>query len=143
MTQTLPPRLHELIEDFESFPDWEDRYEYLIELGFDVPDLPEEFRTEEHRVQGCTSQVWLVAQVDAGAQPPVMEFLADSDSQIVKGLVAILLKVYSGRSAEEIRSFPIEQLFAKLGLHQHLSRSRSNGLHAMVQRIRQLAEQVV
>jgi len=134
--------LDELVEDFEFLDAWEDRYRYIIELGDDLDQMPDGLKTEETRVQGCVSNVWLVLQVEPG-DPPRIRFVADSDSQIVRGLVAILLMLCSGRTAEEIRALDIESIFERLELGKHLSRSRSNGLHSMIKRIRRLAEEQV
>jgi len=131
--------IEELLGEFEDFDTWEERYRYIIELGAELDDLPPEFRTEEHRVQGCISNVWLVIAVQPN-DPPLIQFRADSDSQIVRGLVAILLMLCSGRPAKEILALDIESVFERLELRKHLSRSRSNGLHSMIKRIRTLAE---
>jgi cysteine desulfuration protein SufE len=132
--------IDELIEDFEFLDAWEDRYRYIIELGDALEEMPAELKTEEHRVLGCVSNVWLVVNVQPG-DPPTIHFAADSDSQIVRGLVAILLMVCSGRTAQEILAMNVESIFDRLELGKHLSRSRSNGLHSMIKRIRKLAEQ--
>ena len=132
--------LDELIEDFEFLDAWEDRYRYIIELGDALEDMLPELKTEENRVLGCVSNVWLVVNTQPG-DPPTIHFVADSDSQIVRGLVAILLMLCSGRSAREILAMDVESIFDRLELGRHLSRSRSNGLHSMIKRIRRLAEQ--
>jgi cysteine desulfuration protein SufE len=131
--------IDELLEEFEDFDTWEERYRYIIELGAALDDLPPELRTEEHRVQGCISNVWLLMDVRPG-NPPLIQFRADSDSQIVRGLVSILLMLCSDRPAQEILALNIESVFERLELRKHLSRSRSNGLHSMIKRIRTLAE---
>lgn len=132
----------ELLEDFEFIDQWQDRYRYIIELGDELDDMPEELKTEETRVQGCVSNVWLVLNAD-DENPPRIHFQADSDSQIVRGLVAILVMMCNGKTAKEILALDITQVFEKLELRRHLSRSRSNGLHSMIKRLRQLAEQQV
>jgi len=132
--------IDELVEDFEFLDAWEDRYRYIIELGDELEDMPADQKTEETRVQGCVSNVWLVIRTEPG-DPPTIHFVADSDSQIVRGLVAILLMLCSGRTAHEILSLDVERIFDRLELGKHLSRSRSNGLHSMIKRIRRLAEQ--
>lgn len=132
--------LDELVEDFEFLDTWEDRYQYIIEFGDDLEKMPEALKTEQNRVQGCVSNVWLVLTVQPG-DPPLIHFIADSDSQIVRGLVAILLMLCSGRPAREIQAMDIERIFERLELGKHLSRSRSNGLHSMIKRIRRLAEE--
>jgi cysteine desulfuration protein SufE len=131
--------IDQLIEDFESLEEWEERYQEIIDLGRQLPPLPEEYKTDAYKVRGCVSQVWLVPKV-SGAHPPVIEFMADSDAHIVKGLVAILLMVYSGKTPREILTVDIQRLFNKLDLASHLSPSRSNGFQAMVKKIRSIAE---
>lgn len=138
MGQTLT--VEELLEEFALFDDWNDRFQYIIELGDSLAELPEEFRVDANLVQGCQSRVWLKERVRPG-NPPVIEFAADSDSQIVKGLIAILVMLLSGRTAREILETDIEGVFERLDLKRHLSRSRSNGLSSMIKRIRVLARQ--
>ncbi|GIW94873.1 MAG: cysteine desulfuration protein SufE [Pirellulaceae bacterium] len=130
----------ELIQEFQSFDDWNDRFQYLIELGDQLEPFPEEERRDENLVQGCQSNVWLVARV-VDSDPPRMELLADSDSQLVRGLIAILMILLSGKTPQEVLQTDVESVFRQLELQRHLSRSRSNGFHSMVRRIRQLAEQ--
>ena len=130
----------ELIETFDALGDWEAQCDYLIDLGYDVPDFPEAARTEANRVHGCQSHVWLITEPKPG-DPPVIEIQADSDSMIVRGLIAVLLMAYSGKSAQEILQTDIQQIFARLGLNRQLSSARRNGLAGMVQRIRSIAEQ--
>jgi cysteine desulfuration protein SufE len=130
----------ELIETFDALGDWESQCDYLIDLGYEVPDFPEAARTEANRVHGCQSNVWLITETKPG-DPPVFEIQADSDSMIVRGLIAVLLMAYSGKSAQEILQTDIQQIFARLGLNRQLSSARRNGLAGMVQRIRSIAEQ--
>jgi cysteine desulfuration protein SufE len=132
--------IEELLDEFADLDTWEDRYRYIIELGDELDDMPAELKVEEHRVQGCVSNVWLVMRVQPG-NPPLIVFVADSDSQIVRGLVSILVMLCSGRPAREIAAMDIEGVFDRLELRKHLSRSRSNGLHSMIKRIRALAQQ--
>lgn len=131
--------VEELLNTFDLFDDWEDRYKYIIELGDEVETLAPEHKVEANRVQGCQSNVWLIADVH-DSDGTRIEFHADSDSQIVRGLIAILLAVYSQRTPAEIMAFDIRGLFEKIGLSQHLSRSRSNGFFSMVNRMRLIAE---
>jgi cysteine desulfuration protein SufE len=140
LSQSQASTIPELIETFDSLGDWEAQCDYLIDLGYEVPDFPESQRSEANRVHGCQSNVWLVASVRP-TEPPVIEILADSDSLIVKGLIAVLLLAYSGRTPEAILETDIKEVFARLGLNRHLSSARRNGLFGMVQRIRALAEQ--
>ena len=120
--------------DFELLDDWEDRYRYVIELGRELPPMPEEDRNEHTKVPGCVSQVWLNSQSDGGS-PPHLTFRGESDAHIVRGLVAIALALYSGRSAPEILETEAETIFKSLGLKEHLTPQRSNGLRSMVARI--------
>ena len=130
--------LQEIIDDFAFLEEWEDRYRYVIELGKALPDLPEDRRTTENKVQGCASQVWLVSHTEGGADP-VMTFEGDSDAHIVRGLVAIVLTIYSGRRASEIAALGAIDTFNTIGLVEHLSSQRANGLRSMVRRIREEA----
>ena len=123
-----------IVEEFGYFGDWAERYQYLIDLGRKLPPLADALRTDEHKVSGCQSQVWIVPHGDASG----LRFEAISDSSIVSGLIALLLRVYSGRPAAEILATE-PQFVQALGLKQHLSPTRSNGLAAMVTRIRALA----
>ncbi|SEO60336.1 SufE family protein [Aquisalimonas asiatica] len=130
--------LQDLVDTFEFLDDWEDRYRLLIDMGRDLPDFPDEARTEANRVDGCTSNVWLITDVEE-TTPPRLHFRADSDAFIVKGLVAILLKAYSGRTPQEIMDTDIEGLFNQLGLGKQLTPNRRDGFFAMVKRIHGLA----
>ncbi len=127
--------LDELIDNFAFLDDWNERYRYIIELGRDLPAFDDALKNDINRVQGCVSQVWLVARQEGER----IHFLADSDAHIVRGLVAIVRLIFSGKTRQEIQGIDVQPLFAKLGLDQHLSPSRSNGLHAMVRRIHSLA----
>ena len=128
----------ELIENFSLFDDWEERYAYLIDLGRKLDPLPDEDRTPESKIEGCMSQVWLVSAVEPGA-PPVVRYHADSDSQIVRGLIAVLMTAYSGETADRIVATDINDIFTRIGLDKHLSPNRRNGFYAMVQRISDVA----
>jgi cysteine desulfuration protein SufE len=134
--------LQDIIDDFAFLEDWEDRYRYVIELGKALPDLPEDKRTAENKVQGCASQVWLVSHTEGGADP-VMTFEGDSDAHIVRGLVAIVLAIYSGRHASDIAATDAIDTFNEIGLVEHLSSQRANGLRSMVKRIREEAATTV
>ena len=132
--------IEELLEDFEFLDSWEDRYRYIIELGDELEDLDAELRIEENRVQGCVSNVWLIASF-AASSPPQISFRADSDSQLVRGLVSTLIMLCNNQPAPTVLALDVEDLFTRLELRNHLSRSRSNGLFSMVKRIRVLAAQ--
>ncbi|HEY0232818.1 MAG TPA: SufE family protein [Dokdonella sp.] len=123
-----------IAEEFAFFGDWTERYQYLIDLGRKLPPFPEDARTEANKVQGCQSQVWLAARGDARQ----LDFRAASDSSIVSGLIALLLRVYSGRSAEEILATE-PRFIETIGLARHLSPTRSNGLAAMLATVKQCA----
>ena len=131
-----PTTLAAIVENFELLEDWDDRYRYLIELGRTLEPLPDEARTEANKVRGCASQVWLETRVEPGADGPVLRFRGDSDAHIVRGLVALALAFYSGRPARDIAGADAMDLFSGLGLAQHLTPQRSNGLRAMIERIR-------
>lgn len=128
--------IDQIIDDFAYLDDWEDRYRYVIELGKALPELPEALRTADNKVRGCASQVWLVVTPDTGANP-VLHLQGDSDAHIVRGLVAIVLAAYDGRRASEIAALDASDLFAKIGLIEHLSAQRANGLRSMIARIRE------
>jgi cysteine desulfuration protein SufE len=131
--------LEQIIDDFGFLDEWEDRYRYVIELGKQLPDLPDEQKTPVNKVQGCASQVWLVSHTIDGSADPVMTFEGDSDAHIVRGLVAIVLAVYSGKHASEIAATDAIDIFNRIGLVEHLSSQRANGLRSMVKRIREEA----
>ncbi|OKL43221.1 SufE family protein [Pseudovibrio exalbescens] len=136
--------IDEILEGFEFLEDWEDRYRYVIELGRELEPLTDAERTEENKVQGCVSQVWLAKHLDKNAaDKPVLTYKGDSDAHIVRGLVAIVLAQYSGRTADFIANDDIDQVFDKIGLKEHLTPQRSNGLRSMVQRIKEDARQAL
>lgn len=129
--------IDEIIENFELLDQWDDRYRYVIELGRTLPSLPQEAHTEANKVRGCASQVWLLTHVQPdGAAGPSLSFEGDSDAHIVRGLIAILFALYSGKGAKEILAIDPEAVFTRLGLRENLTPQRSNGLRAMVERIR-------
>ena len=131
----------EIVENFELFDDWEDRYRYVIELGRAMPPLPEARKTSATKVEGCASQVWLVPDMrrnDAGQD--CLHFEGDSDAMIVRGLIAVLRALYSGQPLRDIASIDAQAELGRLGLEQHLSSQRSNGLKAMVRRLNDLAK---
>ncbi len=128
----------ELKDNFALVDDWEDRYRYVIELGRALPGLPDAAKTDANKVRGCASQVWLVTKLmpQSGGGAPLMHIDGDSDAHIVRGLVAILLEIYQDRPADWIAGHDALQDFAELGLKDHLTPQRSNGLASMVARIR-------
>lgn len=132
MTSPIDADLDALAEDFELLGDWEERYRHVIDLGRELAPLSDAEHSEENKVRGCASQVWLVTERDGD----VLNFRGDSDAHIVRGLIALLLKLYSGRTPTDILAFDAKAAFARLGLEGALSTQRSNGLASMVQRIR-------
>jgi len=122
-------------DDFEFLDEWEDRYRYVIELGEALPAFPDADRTPANKVPGCVSQVWLTTEIGTGADP-VMTFHGDSDAHIVRGLVAIMLALFSGQTASTIAKTDAEATLKTLGLDEHLSTQRANGLRSMVKRIK-------
>ncbi len=137
-----PPPLDAIRADFEILDDWEDRYRYVIELGRGLQPLADAERVERNKVRGCASQVWLVTEPHPTHDgPSVLVFRGDSDAHIVRGLIAILLAIYSGRTAAEILATDANRSFSELGLAEHLTPQRSNGFASMVERIRRDAQQ--
>jgi cysteine desulfuration protein SufE len=129
--------IDEIIENFALLEEWDDRYRYVIELGRSLPSLPSHDRSEVNKVQGCASQVWLATAVRPnGTAGPVLNFRGDSDAHIVRGLIAILFAMFSGRHAREILATDANATFERLGLREHLTPQRSNGFRSMVERIR-------
>jgi cysteine desulfuration protein SufE len=128
-----------ILDDFSFLDEWEERYRYVIELGEALPEFPDSDRTAANKVQGCVSQVWLTTEYGAGADP-IITFRGDSDAHIVRGLVAIMLALFSGHKASDILKIDAEATLKVLGLDEHLSSQRANGLRAMVKRILRDAE---
>ena len=136
--------LDEILDNFSLLEEWDDRYRYVIELGRGLSPLPERERSEANKVQGCASQVWLATAVHPnGAGGPVLTFLGDSDAHIVRGLIAILLTLYSGRTPQQILATDALAVFDEFGFREHLTPQRSNGLRSMVERIRSDAREAV
>ncbi|KAA0696796.1 SufE family protein [Halopseudomonas laoshanensis] len=125
----------DIVDTLAFFDSWEDRYKYIIDLGRELPPMDDSQRTEEHIVRGCQSQVWLASEERDGR----LYFAADSDAFIVKGLLAVVLAAYNGKTPAAIREFDIEDYFEQLNLIKHLSVTRGNGLRAMVKRIQATA----
>ena len=129
--------IEDILGNFTLLDEWDDRYRYLIELGRELPSLAEAARNDANKVQGCASQVWLDTTVRPdGAGGPVLTFAGDSDAHIVRGLIAVLFAIYSGKSAREILNTDAVKLFEGMGLREHLTPQRSNGFRSMVERIR-------
>ncbi|MCW5725720.1 MAG: SufE family protein [Maricaulaceae bacterium] len=140
--ETLKPveaEIEDLVFEFDMLGDWEQRYRHLIDMGKALPQMPAAEKTEASRVKGCVSQVWLVTEAEPG-DPARIRFRADSDAHIVRGLAALLLRLYSGRTPDEIAAADARAALARIGLSEHLSPQRSNGLNAMIARIRAEAE---
>ena len=132
--------LERLYQNFDVLENWEDRYKLIIDLGKKLPSFPEDQKTEENRVRGCMSQVWLIPKKQE-KQSDSFKFVADSDAMIVRGLIAILQMVFNNKSAQEILKIDIKDIFKKLGLEKHLSPGRSNGFFSMVEKIKLLSIQ--
>jgi cysteine desulfuration protein SufE len=128
--------IDEIRDNFALLDDWDDRYRYVIELGRTLAPMSDEEHSARNKVQGCTSQVWLAKHVERGGEEPVLNYLGDSDAHIVRGLVAILLTLYSGHTPREILGIDAPAVFEELGFREHLTPQRSNGLRSMVERIR-------
>ena len=129
-----------LLSDFEVLDDWEDRYKHVIELGRELPPLPEADHSPENKVRGCASQVWITSTADGASDDPVLTFRGDSDALIVKGLIAIAFMIYSGKPASAILATDAGEVLGKLGLSGHLTQQRSNGFASMIQRIKSDAQ---
>ena len=138
MTQapTIAEEQRLIAEDFELFDDWREKIEYVLDLGRKLPAFPEQHRIDANKVKGCQSQVWMVAELDQADDR--IRIVADSDAFIVRGLIALLLRLYANRHPQEILDNP-PAVFQEIGLGAHLSPTRANGMHAMIKRIRQLA----
>ncbi len=133
--------ISEIIDNFSLLDEWDDRYRYVIELGRTLAPLADEAHTEDNKVRGCASQVWLLTHVKPdGSAGPQLVFEGDSDAHIVRGLIAILFALYSGKSAKDILAIDAIKIFDQLGLRENLTPQRSNGLRSMVERIRRDAE---
>lgn len=135
MTDSFQARFDDLLEEFDLFDDWEERYRHIIDLGKSIAPLEDHERTEASRVRGCASQVWLV--FDDGPED-ILKFRGDSDAHIVKGLIAVLIRLLDGLPFDEIRDFSIRDTLTRLGLDEALSSQRTNGLISMVERIKRV-----
>jgi cysteine desulfuration protein SufE len=136
--------IDEIRDNFELLDEWDDRYRYVIELGRTLAPMPDEEHSAENKVQGCASQVWLSKSTGRGPDgKPRLNYLGDSDAHIVRGLIAILLTLYSGRTPQEILAADAIAVFDEFGFRDHLTPQRSNGLRAMVERIRSDARETL
>lgn len=137
--------IDELLEEFDFLGDWEERCDFLIDLGFELPPMPETEKTEANRVHGCQSMVWLTTGLQESEGRKVLRINADSDALIVKGLIAVLLAIYQNRTPDEVLKIDVKDYFSRLQLDKYLSTQRKNGLMGMVERVQQearvLAEQ--
>lgn len=129
------PSSAEIVEDLEFFDDWEQRYQYIIDLGKAVPSLPESEHKDEYKVRGCQSNVWLISRREGDR----LQFDVDSDAVIVQGLLALVLAAYNDKTPADILAFDIDAYFAELDLERHITPTRGNGLRAIVGKIRELA----
>ncbi len=132
----MPTRLSEIRDDFALLDDWEDRYRYVIELGRQLPEFPEDMRTEANKVRGCASQVWIATRINDADGARRLHLEGDSDAHIVRGLIAILFALYQDATPQEVLETDPQLVFTEFGLAEHLTRQRSNGLASMVARIR-------
>jgi cysteine desulfuration protein SufE len=136
--------IDEIRDNFALLEEWDDRYRYVIELGRMLTPMPEGEHSSENKVQGCASQVWLSKRIDRnGGDEPVLNYLGDSDAHIVRGLIAILLTLYSGHTPREILSTDATAIFDEFGFREHLTPQRSNGLRSMIERIRKDAREAL
>ena len=134
------PTIDEIVSNFELLDDWEERYRYVIELGRMMEPLPDEAHTDANKVRGCASQVWLETRLDHSQGKPALHLLGDSDAHIVRGLVALMIALYNGKTPEEALATDALGLFKELGLAEHLTPQRSNGVRSMVERNRHDAQ---
>lgn len=137
------PKIDEIVSNFELLDEWEERYRYVIELGRLMEPLPDGAYNDVNKVQGCASQVWLQTDLDSSNGEPVLHLRGDSDAHIVRGLVALLISLYSGKTPSEALATDALALFKELGLSEHLTPQRSNGVRSMVERIRRDAQMAV
>ena len=137
----FPPTIEELLETFEDLQEWDERYDFIIDLGRELPPMPAEYQDADHVVEGCMSTVWMHAQTQDAQSPMTID--ADSDSIIVKGLIVLLLSFYNGQTPREIVESDASEYLKSLGLSQHLSPQRRNGLFSMIKRLKVLAAMAV
>lgn len=135
--------IEELLEEFEYLNDWEERCDFLIDLGFELPPMSDSDKTEANRVHGCQSMVWLTTDLKQLEDREVLQINADSDALIVKGLIAVLLAIYNNKTPEEVLKINVQQYFSQLQLDKYLSSQRKNGLFGMVERVQQKARLLI
>jgi cysteine desulfuration protein SufE len=135
LLQDAQLNIDEIVENFQYLDDWEDRYKYLIELGNSLAEFPEDQRNSDNKVNGCVSQVWIISDLSSD-NDPILTFHGDSDAHIVRGLIAITLAIFSGKRASKIREIDETTYFNEIGLQDHITPQRSNGLISMVKRIK-------
>ncbi|WP_298865148.1 SufE family protein [uncultured Gimesia sp.] len=131
--------IEELLAEFEFLNDWEERCDFLIDLGFELPPMTDSDKTEKNRVHGCQSMVWLTTGLQKVGEREELQIIADSDALIVKGLIAVLLAIYNHKTPEEVMQIDVKQYFSQLQLDKYLSSQRKNGLFGMVERVQQEA----
>ncbi|MBL4806315.1 MAG: SufE family protein [Rhodobacteraceae bacterium] len=136
-------QFEEIAEDFSFLDDWEDRYRYVIDLGKQMPDMDDAHKIPETKVNGCASQVWIMPDIDGQGADAIIRFTGDSDAMIVRGLIAVLHALYSGLTAKQAVAVDALAEMGRLGLDQHLSAQRSNGLRAMIERLDVIAAKLV
>lgn len=141
-TEFETPGFESIVEDFDFLDDWEDRYRYLIELGRKLPAFPDAWRSDAFKVEGCASQVWIVPRIDGTGGKARFGFDGDSDALIVRGLIAVLHALFDGMTVQQVQATDARAQLARLGLDQHLSSQRSNGLRSMIRRIHTIASQI-
>ena len=132
-------KIDEILADFDVIDDWEERYRYLIELGRALDPLPDDARTDANKVRGCASQVWLESRAEGSGAEAHLHFIGDSDAHIVRGLVAVVIAIFTDRTAADILTLDAEPIFSQLSLREHLTPQRSNGVNSMIQRIKSTA----
>jgi len=141
--RTIMTTIDEIRDNFELLEEWDDRYRYVIELGRTLEPMPEAEHSPENKVNGCVSQVWLSKKLERNGDGAVLKYLGDSDAHIVRGLIAILLTLYSGRTPQEVLATDAINVFDEFGFREHLTPQRSNGLRSMVERIKTDAKEAL
>jgi cysteine desulfuration protein SufE len=133
--------LDDIVDVFELLGDWEQRYQYLIELGEQLPEMPVEYKTEANKVKGCMSQVWVHAYVDDG-QSNILHYHGDSDTSVIKGVLALLIQLLDSKTAEQVQQLDMDEVFERLNLHENLSPNRHVGIYAIVELMKQQAREL-